>query len=186
MQKVLFIIPGFGETPKDPPYKKITDMAIKAGYVPQIIPIHWNYRAMSQYIEQARSIIGKTKSDDISILGFSFGAFIAFEISKNIRCKKLFLCSLSPFFKEDLSSVTPTAKYFLGKRRMLDFKQYQFPKKTSCFSYFLFGEKEWDASLKKMETRLKKLSGEKRLLFVENTSHDIRTPEYLNKIKEIL
>jgi len=39
------------------------------------------------------------------IIGFSFGAMVAFIASQKIRPKKLILCSLSPYFNEDLKKL---------------------------------------------------------------------------------
>lgn len=60
---------------------------------------------MTDYLEEYRRQLKHKENDEVYLFGFSLGAMLAFIIAKEVNAKKLILCSLSPFFKEDLKFI---------------------------------------------------------------------------------
>ncbi len=179
--KTVFIIPGFRESAATKGYKEVASIFRKRGYQAVIISIHWNHRTMTDYISQAKRAIGK--ENDVILFGFSFGAIIAACIASESNVRSLFLCSLSPYFKEDLGGVPDSWKKFIGKRRLEDFSRRSFAKIASdidCPTHICLGEKESKAfpSLKKRgmdaSMRIKKSS----MTVIPNAGHDLGDPAY--------
>ena len=101
--KIVYIIPGFGEKVTDRDYKKISFFAKKEGYLVVPVPIIWNNRTTSHWLTQFRELVNK-KGENAVVVGFSFGAYLSILASKEFNFKKLVVCSLSPYFSEDLKS----------------------------------------------------------------------------------
>ncbi len=182
--KKLFIIPGFGETTKDIGYKKISALAKKKGY--EVIPVdlEWDYRVMTDWINTAKEKISVYEKDsELYILGFSFGAFAALDLSKEFNFKKILICSLStPYYKENLKQLPDSAKKWLGQRRLHDFKKYSIPKKISTNTYFFQGENEWVVARKQMT----KIATKRSLKIIKGAIHDINNDLYIKTVTNIL
>ena len=185
MKKKLYIIPGFGETTKDKPYKEIQKNAKDKGY--EVIPIDlsWSRNTMSDWIREAREKVLEYGDNNSSILGFSFGAFVAVELSKEFSFKKIFVCSLSPYYSEDLKFM-PKVIIRHGKKRVADFKKYKFPANIKIKAVFMVGDSEWKFAQKRVGERFKKWKGTKSLKIINDSNHDIGNPEYLKEIKKEL
>lgn len=126
MRKIVYIIPGFREKANLKRYKEIIRFfkARKFHTVPIIIS--WKYGVMSKYVGEFLKQLKHEKNDEVYVLGFSFGAMIAFISAVNIKPKVIFLCSLSPYFKEDLTRLPKSWKKMVGKRRVNDLKNISF------------------------------------------------------------
>ncbi|MEX0672848.1 MAG: alpha/beta hydrolase [Candidatus Paceibacterota bacterium] len=183
-RKQLYIVPGFGEFPTDLPYKKITQFARKQGYTVIPVSIVWDRRTMSHWLEQLREVVKKHGDTNSILLGFSFGAYIALLGSKEFNFEKVFLCSLSPYFKEDLKHIPEDAKKFFGKKRMADFQKYTVPRITIPTTLF-FGDQDWPMAIKKAR-KIAKDNPAASFELIEGIGHDISEEEYLEKIKQHL
>lgn len=184
MLRVL-IIPGFGETGKEKQYKTIQKMIREKGGIGEIISINWDRQVMTNYITEAISIVEKKVShQQFSLLGFSFGAFIALYLAKQFSFKQSFICSCSPYFSENLKYFSKETYTFFGKRRMEDFKNYKISDiknlKTKKNNYF-FGANDWKVGISTMERISKNTQGS--FILVSNTGHEINQ-EYIKLIKE--
>lgn len=74
----------------------------------QVFPIEVSrkYRTMDQYIAQFIQQATSHKDwDEIFIFWFSIGAMIALVWWTILPTKKLFLCAISPYFREDLAKI---------------------------------------------------------------------------------
>jgi len=186
MKKVAYIIPGFGESIKEKPYSQISSFFIKNGINPILIKINWKYRVMSNYIKQFKKQ-AKIKNPNY-IFGFSFGAIIALICANEIKPKKLILCSLSPYFKEDLLKLKPSWIKLSGKRQLEDLKNYSFnkiSKKIKSKTILIYGDKEGkETKIKSREANQKIKNSE--LIVISNARHDISQKIYLDKIKEVI
>ena len=185
--KIVFIIPGFRHKSTSKQYKNVAKILKKEGYIPVAIAIPWKKSTILQntsfFLNEYKKHISlekyKNKRKKTYILGFSFGALIALIAATKIRVSGLVLCSLSPFFKEDLSTkekVKSTEFTKLHSRKLA--KQI----KTKQV-HMLYGEKE----AKKLIRRAKKAFGyftgvEKYLIPIQAVSHDIGHSRYLQKI----
>ena len=186
MKKKLYIIPGFGETMKDKPYKEIQKNAKDKGY--EVIPIDlsWNRHTMSDWIREAREKVLKYGDNNSFVLGFSFGAFMAIELSKEFSFRKVFVCSLSPYYSEDLKFIPKVAINWLGKKRVADFKKYKFPTNIKTKVVFMVGDSEWKFAQKRISERFKKWKGVKSFKIINDSKHDIGSLKYLEELKKEL
>jgi predicted alpha/beta hydrolase family esterase len=117
----LFIIPGFKEDSSHQRYHWLKNELSK-NFKIIFIQINWNNKTMSDYIEQFCYIYKSNKGTSNYVLGFSYGAMIALLSAKRTNPNKLLLCSLSPYFSEDIPTMNKCWKAFIGKRRVNDFK----------------------------------------------------------------
>jgi esterase/lipase len=185
MSKTLLIIPGFGEDTEEKPYQEIVRYAKTIGYR-KIIEINpkWSYRTASNWCTEAKKSISFLKPEEITVVAFSFGAYISLILAKDLNFKKVLFCSFSPYFKEHLAQIPEIAKQFLGKKRITDFKKYSLPSKLSSKkNIFLFGEKEWPYAISEASKYAKKQKSVFRL--VKGTFHELNN-EYLREIKKLL
>ncbi len=184
--KIAYIIPGSGESASYPEYKKIASFFKKRKIKPIPIKIDWNYKVMSNYVEQFLSQV-KYENPDY-ILGFSFGAMIAFISSNKIKPKTMILCSLSPYFKEDLPKIKDWWKKIAGKKLIKDLDNFSFnkiSKNIKSKTILLVGEKEAKICVKRSKETHKKLKNSK-LIIIKDTRHKIRDKRYLDAIKEVI
>src|SRR5579872_1101996 len=98
MSKLIFIVPGFKHQANEPQYKWMKIYFKSLGFGVKVVPILWDRRVMSQYIEQFKDYYSRNKGDTNYVLGFSFGAMIAMISAPNLHPTRLYLCSLSPYF----------------------------------------------------------------------------------------
>lgn len=192
--KTAFIIPGLGESAENPAYPEITNYFRKKGIRPLIVPIQWKYRTMSDYVAQFEDFYNKNKTEENSLLGFSFGAFIAFVAGTKSKNKSLVICSLSPYFKEDLKGTIKVhgknvIERHIGSRRIKDFEKYSFndlTKEIKSESVYIFvGEKELEICKMRAEDASRKIS-RSRLIKIKDTEHRIGQEGYLLAVKDLI
>ena len=118
--KTFYIIPWFRHDENTAGYKELSSILQSKWYEVVFIKISWNFNVMSDYIKQAALQIQNTKN--VEILGFSFGAMIALKLSEEYSFHRVFLCSLSPYFSEDLHLFPKYYKLRLWLRRWNDFR----------------------------------------------------------------
>ncbi|MBI1968503.1 DUF2235 domain-containing protein [Candidatus Woesearchaeota archaeon] len=188
MSRVVYIIPGFGQKTTLLEYQHVMKLFKACRF--QIIPvkISWERKVMSDYLEEFLSQLQYHKNDKVTLFGFSFGAMIALIAAVKIKPKMLFLCSLSPYFKEDLRTLKKSWKNFGGKRRIADFHNFSFDKlakKVSCKTILIAGTKEGKELLKRVEDAHKKMKNS-QLILVKDAKHNFAQKEYLRKLQELI
>lgn len=95
------------------------------GYNVVPVDISWKYKTHTQYVKEFVELYNKHKTEENIVIGNSFGAVVAFIAAPIVKPDKIYLCSLSPFFKEDRVSYPDSyAIKFFGKRRTKDFRSY--------------------------------------------------------------
>lgn len=102
MKATLFIIPGFKEKVSDKQYIALRKSFLNKDYKIVLVPIVLNRLLMTDWIDQFLSL--------------------------TLNPTRLFLCSLSPYFSEDLRYIPERWKRFIGKRRTEDFRRYSMNK----------------------------------------------------------
>lgn len=122
--KTLFIIPGFKEKISDPQYVALRRAFMRKGFDVHVVPIVWDRRVMTDWVVQFEKYFFEHRGAKNAVLGFSFGAMIALVTAQRARPDALVLCSLSPYFAEDLSMIPERWRRFIGKRRTEDFARY--------------------------------------------------------------
>src|SRR3989338_505842 len=125
---VIYIIPGFGQKTSQKEYREVIKRFKERKFTVIPIRISWKHRVMSDYVKEFLKQLKHKPSDRVCLFGFSFGAMIAFITAAQLKPRALYLCSLSPYFKEDLPSLKKWWKKYWGKQRMKDFHQFSFNK----------------------------------------------------------
>ncbi len=148
--KTIYFLPGYGENMDTKGYPRIIRIMESAGFKVIPIKINWKHKVMSDYVKQFEEQYGSThnRGNEVYILGFSFGAMVAFIAAATFaEPHALFLCSLSPYFKEDLNHIEKSWKKDIGKKRVADFEKLSFNNladQITCKTYLLAGTKETD------------------------------------------
>lgn len=185
-----FIIPGFRQEDQGvtEQFGWLEKEMKHRGFRTFLVPIKWKYRTMSDYISQFKTFYEKHRSSNNQVLGFSYGAVIAFSTATELRPKKIWLCSLSPDFKEDL----PWAKKrfgadnlekWLGKRRLDDISMrsgLKLAKSLDIPATLFYGEIEAEkfTQLKKRVDDTVKHAKQARVVVVPKAPHSISHPNY--------
>jgi len=196
-RRVVYIIPGYKQLPLDKKFKELAKLFKRQNITPILVKIKWTRNRkdnnMTGYIDQFMKVYQDThkKGDDTYLFGFSFGSFISFVASIDIKPKTLILCSLSPYFKEDLRFLKKSWLRSIGKDRTADFRKFGFnklAKRVGSKTLIIFGTKE-AKKYPELSRRVKlahKLIKRNILIKIENADHDIGQKEYLIALKELL
>jgi esterase/lipase len=189
-QKVVFIIPGFRQVSTHKPYKALFHILKYAGYTPIVITIPWKNATISKntayFLKEYKKIHAKKKY----ILGFSFGAMIAFIASTKVHVSGLILCSLSPYFKEDVSKTKNYAKLSISTYQYQDFLQLHcasLVKKIRAKKILmLYGTLEAKSLVKRVKKTFNQIPLKNKFLIpIKKTEHNIGDNRYLYAIHQI-
>lgn len=193
-KKLVFVIPGYRHHPQTKAYSALTNILKKEGYVPIIITIPWKQTTISEnteyFLRNYTQVLSRHKSvqrKKIYFLGFSFGAMIAFLATTKVQVSGLILCSLSPYFREDLPKIRNKQYAAITAKRYRDFTQLRavtIAKKVKAKKVLMvYGKKEAPSLIKRVtKTYLQIATTNKHLLSLKNTEHDIGSKHYLQGI----
>lgn len=189
-RKTIFIIPGYKHKPKNKAYKAIAKMLKSEGYLPVPVAIPWKQTTISQNCDYFLKKYKKINTKEKYILGFSFGAMIAFIASTKVKVSGLILCSLSPYFKEDLSKINYNRISPLMTERYQDFLRLNCATLAKQIKakqiLMLYGSKEVRSLKKRVFDAFDQIPSVNKYLFpIKNAEHDIADRRYLNKIHQI-
>lgn len=192
--KIVFIIPGFGHKISHKGYGVLKKRLQKDGFFVVPIAIPWSGSTITEntefflkkYIEKLSKL--HVTSKDVYLLGFSYGALIAFLVATKISVKGLLLCSLSPFFKEDLPRSLPKKSSSLQIIRYNTFatlRSKQLAQKVKAKSVcMLYGEKESSTLINRSKKTFRIIASKKKYLFaISKTQHNISDKKYINAIQ---
>jgi len=191
--KTFFFIPGFKQKATDKQFIRLSRFLKTNGFRVIKVNMCWDYKVMSDYIQSFKDFYNKYKSHNNYILGFSYGAVIALSAANELspRPKKIYLCSLSPDFKEDLVKMRPWIKKLIGKRRLADIKKrsaIKIAKNLRVASVIFYGERE-AKKYPELKIRCEKtayLARNSKLIVVKNVSHKLNDSEYIKSIQQEL
>lgn len=188
-ERTVFVIPGFRQQPKNKAYKQISKILRSQGFSPILVKVPWKQTTISEnttyFLKKYKSVKAKKKY----ILGFSFGAMIAFLASTKVKTSGLILCSLSPYFKEDLYSAKNIAIQSTTPKRYYDFSQLHceaLVKKVKAKQILmLYGARETRSLKKRVTETFAQIDvDEKYLLSIKETEHDIGDRRYIYTITQ--
>ncbi len=188
MKKILFIIPGYTHKVADRPYRKIKELFEEKGFIVIPVQIHWKDTTISENVIQFLKEFKKIKTIKTYVLGFSFGAIIAYLASTKVQFSLQILCSLSPYFQEDIPYIKKSWIKSIGKRRFDNFSQISnstIAPKVKTRSILLYGTKEGEFINRRANETYQSLTCEKELIFLDGVKHDIGDEHYLKQIKLI-
>ena len=159
------------------------------GFNAHFVPIHWDRKVMSDYVVEFEEYYVKHKTEKNYVLGFSFGAMIAFISAQQLQPDRLYLCSLSPYFKEDLHTLKSYWRKFIGKNRVQDFKKVsakQIATQVKIPITIFYGGAE-AKKYPQLKVRCEKTSKDiknAKLVFVKDAPHQLNHPNYIEAIKK--
>ncbi|OGH14895.1 MAG: hypothetical protein A2687_04590 [Candidatus Levybacteria bacterium RIFCSPHIGHO2_01_FULL_38_26] len=188
MKRVIFIIPGFWGEPREKIYKDIAALYKQKGLKPVIVKIPWERKVMSDYADYFLKLVKKYEDSEINIFGWSFGAMISFIGASKLKVKTLFLCSVSPYWKEDMKFILKSWAKGVGKRRMEDFaklSRIEIGKTVKAKkAVILVGTMERDRMIKASKDIYDKLNSDKNLIIIKGAGHNIARKKYFDEIKK--
>lgn len=185
--KKVYIIPGYNESARQDCYVEIAALFEQRNITAIPVSIHWKYRTFSNYVSQLLLQIQTTEHTPI-LFGFSFGAMVAFLASLLVSPEKLYLCSLSPFFKEDLLTAGDESVQVLGKKRTREMQKISLTERAAaitCPTTLLVGSEEDPAVIQRTKNA-SKLINHAELHIVEGATHSLSDPAYFNTLKKII
>ena len=160
------------------------------------VSIDWKKQSMSSFVNQFLKIKPAKGS---YVFGFSYGAMIAVISARKIKPGMLILCSLSPYFSEDIGRTKAVYGKRLDKyhsKKLLDgFKKYRFnriAKSIECKTLLLAGDKETIIRGKNRHLVLNRAKDAKsrirnsRLIIVRNGKHNIAGKEYDAALRKVI
>lgn len=184
--KTIIIIPGFGESAKDSTYSAIKKEIKNLGYNIVFHQPKWEKNTIKKWLSDFKEFLKKFEETNPIILGFSFGAYIAIISAKDFKFSKIILCSLSPYFKDDIKNLPAIAYKILGRKRIDDFKKYNLPKNLDIPVIFLVGDRDINIVIKRTLSAYKKYKGNKKIVTINGAGHDLNNKNYIDEIKKTL
>lgn len=181
------MIPGFRHRPKQKAYKEIAKMLKVQGYTPIIVTIPWRKSTVSDNTEYFLKVYKKFKTRKKYILGFSFGAMIAFLASTKVNAAGLILCSRSPYFQEDMVKVKKSSVSQLMKKDFSSLHCGTLVKQIKAKQVLmLYGSKETKSLIHCVTSTFDQLlSTNKYLIAIKSAEHDIGDKRYLCTINQV-
>jgi hypothetical protein len=185
MNKIAYIIAGYGESPASRPgYRKIAKMFKEQGFKVVQVKIKWKYKAIIPFEKYTEQFLKQYKeADETCILGFSFGAIIALASGVELKPTSLILCSLSPYFKEDLKTIPPSWLKWYRKQYDTEYVFKDLASQIVSKTYLLMGSKE--EPFPRVLDAKRKIKGSK-LLVAKGAGHNPSHKEYLNQVSSVI
>lgn len=185
-QKAIFIIPGFRQSPTSRAYKELAKVLKADGYSPIMVKISWKNSTISQNSTYFLKKFERTSARKKYILGFSYGAMIALISATKVKSSGVILCSLSPYFKEDISKTNKAVSTLMAQR----YKDFS---KLHCGTLarqlktkqivMLYGTEESKPLIRRATRAFSQIVSHKKYLIpVLKTEHDIGSKRYLSTI----
>lgn len=189
MKKVVYVIPGYGGTcSKNRGYKKLANVFQQYGIEPIGIDINWGKKRkerLSDYTRQFLKIYKKKRGVKTYVLGFSFGATIAFLSAQKSKPDCLILCSLSPYFKEDLQFLKPSwLKWWKDNFEKSDYSVVETARKIKSKTFLVVEGKDNRECLRTARGVKNNLRGSS-LFIAKGAGHNIGHENYLKIITKI-
>lgn len=197
--KTAFVIRGFtlGRTAASENYAELRDMLAGKGYHVVPVDIFWNRTVMSDFVDKFVALYQQKKGTHNIVIGNSFGAMAAFIAAPQVKPDKLVLCSLSPFFQEDLRNIPDEEvlrMIMIGKRRLADFRTISANdiaaqvNAANIPAVLLYGKKE-QAKYPHLVARVKDTARQledAQLIQIPGAAHKMREPHYLAGLQKVV
>lgn len=190
MKKIIYLIPGFGESHiKEKGWSKVAKLFEVNGFNPVHITIDWDKTTPSSFSDYTKEFLQqfkKPKNTEVYVLGFSFGAIIAFLTATKTKPTALILCSLSPFFKEDLVKFKPTwmrwwRKHFIES----DYVFNDLVSKVTTRTYLIVEDIDAKEIMHRARDAKRKLPNAS-LIVARGAKHRIIQKEYMTALERVI
>ena len=182
IKRTIFIIPGYRQGPSNKAYREIIAILENEGYNSIPVTIPWKKTTISENTKYFLKEYNKIQRKKKYILGFSFGAMIALLASTKVTTSGVVLCSLSPYFKEDLKKIKNTMRH----QDFSKLKSATLAKKIKAEQILmLYGSREARQLIKRVKETYHQIpSLKKKLLPIKQTDHNIGSRKYLQTIHQ--
>jgi len=190
MKTVLFV-PGFREDVKSRDYKKVIKAIESKGYNARFVPIKWSRTTLDDWVSELDADYDEYDAKEVVLAGFSYGSMTAFMSAAKRNPTELGLCSLSPYFSDDMSEMKKSWLANIGHRRADVFRSLDFnllAKKIQCKTLIFVGEVEaekYPSIARRSEIATEKIANS-QCIFVPGTDHDVADEKYVQAIKEAI
>jgi len=190
-QKIVFIIPGYRHNTSQKGYLKLVKILKTENFYSIKVNIPWRQSTIIQnmefFLKTYKKNLKKIGKKEVYLLGFSYGALIAFLAATEIKVSGLILCSLSPFFKEDLTKIKIRNLSILEKKRFENFSKLKsiiLAKKIKAKKVMMiYGEKESKPLIARVKKIFKQINLSVKYLFtIQNVAHNISDTKYISAI----
>ena len=190
MKKIAYIIPGYGESSiHQRSYGKIAKYFESVDITTIQVSINWRKHTLERfddYVEDFLKQYKKEKNTQVYVLGFSFGAMIAFLTAIKTKPDALILCSPSPYFEEDLKIMKPSwLKWWRKNFTKSDYSFTKLAEKIGTKTYLLVGEKEDEICIHRAKDAKKKIKNS-MLTIIKSGQHKIGQKEYLEALRKVI
>src|SRR5260221_10644590 len=101
-ERAFFLLPGFKMKADSKAFDWLDEYLDKNNFEVFRVPLEWNYRTLSDCANDFIQFYLSRKLEENYVLGFSYGAVITMITANNLGPNRIYLCSLSPDFEEDL------------------------------------------------------------------------------------
>jgi pimeloyl-ACP methyl ester carboxylesterase len=190
MRKIVYLVPGYGESHlKERGWSKVAKLFEAKGITPIHVDINWKRNSperFSDYTDDFLKEFKKPKNTEIFVLGFSFGANIAFLTAAQTKPKALILCSLSPYFEEDLPRLKPQwVKWWKKAFVASDYSFAKIASKVKSRTYLIVE----DVDAKEISYRArdaKKKLRDASLVIAKGAKHRIIQKEYMAALERVI
>ena len=185
--KIAYITPWFKTNPREAWFQVVWDFFESRWIKPVFVDIEWERKTMKDYVRQFKEKI-ISLDDEIYVLWFSFWAMVACIAASELDIEAIFLCSLSPFFSDDLPNIKKWWMSMNGKRRNEEFRNLSFDMLSSninCKTYILAWDKEWPEIMHRATEALRLIKWSE-LHVIENTRHNINERRYLETLEYLI
>lgn len=190
MKRIVYLIPGYGESHlKEKGWNKVAKLFESKGITPVHININWNKNSperFSDYTLDFMKEFKKPKNTQIYVLGFSFGANIALLTAQITKPKALILCSLSPYFEEDLPRLKPQwVKWWKKTFVESDYSFAKIASKIKSKTYIIVEDIDAKEISYRARDAKKKISNAS-LFIAKDAKHRIIQKEYLATLEKVI
>jgi len=190
VKKVAYIIPGYEQSHlKQRGYNKVAKFFAARNITPVHVEIDWHGQqpaTFQNYVDQFLAQYQKEKNTEVYILGFSYGALIALLSVSKLKPQAIILCSLSPYFTEDLAHF-PEELLTWWRTNFVD-SDYSFTKlapRVKARTYLVVGDAEHPGTIARAKAA-KKVIVESKLSIAKGAKHNISQKEYLETLEKLI
>ncbi len=187
--KTVFIVAGFKHSPSEPQYTWMKQYFAARGFLVKAPDVHWNNRTLTDWVQSFSEYYQANKTAENHVIGFSYGAMIAMVSAVDLQPDRLYLCSLSPYFSEDLDVLKPSWVKMIGKRRMNDFGRHSAAKisaKITSKTTVFYGSAE-GVTYPQLKVRCQEVArsiSKANIAVALGAPHQIDFASYIDVIKE--
>lgn len=189
-RQIIYIIPGYGSTrANDSDYGKVAEIFEKKGFEVVHVSVGWGKKKLERFSDYSKGFLKKYKRPKgarVYVLGFSFGATVALLAASKAKPDKLVLCSLSPFFTEDLDGNEDKSwvKWFRKNFKESDYSFKELAKSVTCDTHLILGSKE-DKECKTRAREAKKALQRASLTVAKGAGHNLGNRKYLQAVEKV-